>query len=71
MTYTFSGGNSLEQRNAARSHTMTMGRIIQNVLREVTYYVDRMTPQYWAIALAGVIVIGLICMRGFGSRKHY
>ena len=34
-------------------------------------YVDRMTPQGWLLVLAAVIVIGIVCMRGFGSRARY
>jgi hypothetical protein len=34
-------------------------------------YADRIPEHGWLWALAGVIVVGLICMRGFGSRTRY
>ena len=39
--------------------------------REAMRYFDHLSPQGWLLVLAGVIVVGLICMRGFGSRSHY
>ena len=34
-------------------------------------FLDRMGPQEWLIVLAAMIVVGLFCMRGFGSRSQY
>ena len=34
-------------------------------------YVDRMGPQDWVYVLAAVIVVGGMCLRGFGSRSQY
>ena len=39
--------------------------------REFLHCIDRMTPQAWLIVLAGVILVGIVCMRGFGSRSGY
>ncbi len=39
-----------------------------NTIERIT---DRMGIQEWTLALAGVIVVGLICLRGFGSRSNY
>jgi hypothetical protein len=33
--------------------------------------IDRMDMQQWLMVLIGVVIIGLICMRGFGSRSSY
>jgi hypothetical protein len=42
-----------------------------HVFRDLMRFVDQMSMQEWLLVLAGVIVIGLVCMRGFGSRKDY
>ena len=39
--------------------------------REVMRFIERMDAQDWLLALLGVVVIGLFCMRGFGSRSDY
>jgi hypothetical protein len=40
-------------------------------LRELFRYAGRLDPQQWMFLLAVVIVIGVICLRGFGSRSQY
>lgn len=44
---------------------------MERIVNEVLYFVERMQPQHWLIALAGVIVVGLVCLKGMGSRSHY
>jgi len=44
---------------------------MNNLIREVLRYADRLEPQHWLFVLAAVIVVGLICLRGFGSRSQY
>ncbi len=39
--------------------------------REVLRYVENMDPQEWLFAFIGVVLLGLICLRGFGSRSSY
>ncbi len=39
--------------------------------RRVMHYAGRMGPQEWLLVLVAVIVVGLICMRGYGSRSNY
>ncbi len=39
--------------------------------RETMHYLGRLSPQGWLFVLAGVIIVGVICTRGFGSRSHY
>ena len=41
------------------------------LLRELMRYVDRIGPQGWLLVLAGVIIVGVICLRGLGSRSNY
>jgi hypothetical protein len=45
--------------------------MVYNWIREVMHYADRLNPQQWLLVLAVVIIIGLICLRGFGSRSQY
>jgi hypothetical protein len=44
-----------------------MNHLINDVMRTI----DRMGTEEWALALGGLIIVGLICMRGFGSRSGY
>ena len=38
---------------------------------EITNWVFRLDRQGWFLVLCGVLVIGALCLRGNGSRKHY
>ena len=44
---------------------------MEQIADEVLSFVNEMTPQHWLFALAGVIVVGFVCMKGMGSRSHY
>jgi hypothetical protein len=37
----------------------------------IVHYVDRMGAQQWFFVLAAMIVVAVVCMRGFGSRSQY
>lgn len=39
--------------------------------RTALQMVDRMGPSEWAVVLAGVILVGLLALRGYGSRSGY
>ena len=39
--------------------------------REFLRCIDRLSPQGWLLVLACVILVGIVCMRGFGSRSGY
>ena len=34
-------------------------------------FIERMDTQEWGLVLAAMIVLGFLCMRGFGSRANY
>jgi hypothetical protein len=34
-------------------------------------WLENLSPREWLVVLAVVIVTGLICLRGFGSRSQY
>jgi hypothetical protein len=37
----------------------------------VMRFVEQMDIQEWLLALFGVVIVGLFCLRGFGSRSKY
>ncbi|MGQ9573816.1 MAG: hypothetical protein ACUVUC_00720 [Thermoguttaceae bacterium] len=47
-----------------------MGRL-EHVYRELMRMVNRLDAQEWLLILAGVVVVGWVCLRGFGSRSSY
>ena len=44
-----------------------MGQLWRNVMRAI----DRLDAEQWALVLIGAIVVGFLCLRGFGSRADY
>lgn len=38
---------------------------------EILRVIDRMGTQEWLLVLGGMIIFGLFCMKGFGSRSKY
>jgi hypothetical protein len=45
--------------------------MLTRVINTVMHYADRLGPRDWFFVLAIMIVVGLVCMRGFGSRSQY
>jgi hypothetical protein len=37
----------------------------------VLNYAYKLSPQEWVLVLAIMIVLGIFCLRGFGSRSNY
>jgi hypothetical protein len=46
---------------------MNLNHLYQVAMRDL----ERLGPQHWVLILGGLIVVGVICMRGFGSRSKY
>ncbi|MGW8257103.1 MAG: hypothetical protein ACWGMZ_06435 [Thermoguttaceae bacterium] len=44
---------------------------INYFIREVLHYASQLDPQEWVIVLCVLIIIGALCLRGFGSRSDY
>lgn len=44
---------------------------MEQFYREVMRFIQHMDTQEWVLALIGVVIVGLFCMRGFGSRSNY
>jgi hypothetical protein len=42
-----------------------------NWIRQIIHYAGRLDPQQWLLVLGVAIVVGLLCLRGFGSRSQY
>jgi hypothetical protein len=44
-----------------------MGKYISYALR----YLEQLNTQEWVLVLLGLVILGFVCMRGFGSRTNY
>jgi hypothetical protein len=44
-----------------------MGHFYHEAMR----FVQHMSLKEWLVALFAVVLVGLVCMRGFGSRSNY
>jgi hypothetical protein len=44
---------------------------VNQFIRDVVRFIEQMDTQDWLLALLAVVVVGLFCMRGFGSRSNY
>ena len=40
-------------------------------VNQLSNLINRMDRQHWVLILAGVIIVGLVCLRGIGSRANY
>jgi hypothetical protein len=45
--------------------------MFQRCFTQLTRMIERMEMQEWGFALAGMILLGMVFLRGFGSRKNY
>jgi hypothetical protein len=48
---------------------------MMNYLNDLYYqllnYANRLTPQQWVMVLTVTLVLGMLCLRGYGSRSNY
>jgi hypothetical protein len=44
-----------------------MGQFYRQVIR----FLEQLDTQEWVLVLLGLVVVGFVCMRGFGSRSDY
>jgi hypothetical protein len=44
---------------------------VERCYDEMMRFVDLLSPQNWMLVLGVVIVVGVFCLRGFGSRSKY
>jgi len=45
--------------------------IVSNLWQDIVKFVNGMDMESWLVALVVVIAVGVLCMRGFGSRSGY
>jgi hypothetical protein len=48
-----------------------MADMVYQYLDQLTRYAGNFDRQHWVLLSVVVLVMGLICMRGFGSRTNY
>jgi len=46
-------------------------RFISQYINSTLLYFDRLNSHQWLWLLIGIVLFGLYCMRGFGSRAKY
>ena len=48
-----------------------MLNFLQSVFRTLTNFIVRLDVQEWAIVGVCLVAVGVMCMRGYGSRSNY
>lgn len=61
-------GHAPECRGQRRVRRMHM---ISRHINALLLYFDRLNSHQWIWLLIGIVLLGLYCMRGFGSRAKY
>jgi hypothetical protein len=49
----------------------TRSSVMEHFFNDLVRYVNHMDAQEWVYVLAGMLIVGFVCMRGFGSRSSY
>ena len=44
---------------------------MSHLYHELVRYLERLGPREWVMILAAMIIVGVVCLRGFGSRSNY
>jgi hypothetical protein len=44
---------------------------LDNIYTQMLHFANRLSPQQWVMMLTLTLVVGVLCMRGFGSRSNY
>jgi hypothetical protein len=58
-------------RNTAIDEEPSAMNHLWHLWQEIMRYAGRMGPQEWFFVLAAMIVVAVVCLRGYGSRKQY
>ena len=48
-----------------------MSNYFSEIYYQTVHVANRLTPQQWVMVLTVTLVLGLLCMRGHGSRSNY
>ena len=65
------GDHGIELENARHLPEPPQAMPVWSILRLITSHVRHFGPQEWFLSLIGVVVLGIVCLRGFGSRSEY
>jgi hypothetical protein len=44
---------------------------LHDLYYQLLNYANRLTPQQWVMVLTVTLVLGMLCLRGYGSRSNY
>jgi hypothetical protein len=44
---------------------------LSHYVDEITDWLFRLDRHGWFLVWCGVLIFGVLCLRGYGSRKHY
>ena len=44
---------------------------LSHLYHQTERFLQHLEPRHWVFILAGMILVGLVCLRGFGSRSNY
>jgi hypothetical protein len=44
---------------------------VNHFIDQVFRYADRFSPAEWTMLLVAMVLLGVLCLRGFGSRSNY
>jgi hypothetical protein len=48
-----------------------MMQYFNEIYYQLMHYANRLSPQQWVIGLTITLLIGIFCLRGYGSRSNY
>jgi hypothetical protein len=48
-----------------------MIHFLYEIYYQMLHYGNRLHPQQWVLLLAVMLLLGALCLRGFGSRSNY
>ena len=44
---------------------------VERYFHELFRYVERLDTHHWVLVFVAAVIVGVLCMRGFGSRSDY
>jgi hypothetical protein len=56
---------------AVSRESSLMWNYLSSLYNQLMNYANRLSPQEWVIVLVITLVLGVLCLRGFGSRSNY
>ena len=48
-----------------------MMQYFNDIYYQLVQYANRLSPQQWVVGLTVTLLIGIFCLRGYGSRSNY